>query len=90
MFKWLFLYWYNTTDSPSNVIKYNIWTYTNLRYFRNKTSSYILYFILSLNNLKFKKIKVFYKVLSFEYFYIRLLYLLIYMFIFFSLVIIII
>ncbi len=78
MFKWLFIYWYNVIDSPSNQIALNLWTYVNLRYFKTKVSSYILYFILSLNNLKFKKLKIFYKVLSFEYFYLRLINFIIY------------
>jgi len=78
MFKWLFIYWYNVIDSPSNQISLNLWTYVNLRYFKTKVSSYILYFILSLNNLKFKKLKIFYKVLSFEYFYLRLVNFIIY------------
>lgn len=83
MFKWLFLYWFNVIDTPSNQIKLNFWSFINLRFFKNRVSSYILYFILSLNNLKFKKLKIFYKVLSFEYFYMRVLYLIIYMCFFF-------
>lgn len=78
MFKWLFVYWYNVIDSPSNQIALNFWSFVNLRYFKAKVSSYILYFILSLNNLSFKKLKIFYKILSFEYFYLRLLNVIIY------------
>jgi hypothetical protein len=86
MFKWLFIYWYNVIDTPSNQIALNIWTYVNLRYFKAKVSSYILYFVLSLNNLKFKKLKIFYKVLSFEYFYLRLINFIIFFFFFFSII----
>ena len=73
MFKWLFVYWFNPTDTPSIESKLNLWAYVNLRIFKIKVTSQIVYYILSLNNLYVKELKIFYKNLSFELFYIKLL-----------------
>lgn len=75
MFKWLFYYWYNPTDTPYIVSKINLWSYINIRLFKIKLSNMITYFILGLNNLKIKRLKIFYKNLSYEIIYERLIYL---------------
>lgn len=73
MFKWLFYYWLNPTDTPSIESKLNLWAYINIRIFKIKVSSQIVYYILGLNNLYAKQLKIFYKNISFELFYIKLL-----------------
>lgn len=73
MFKWLFYYWLNPTDTPSIESKLNLWAYINIRIFKIKVTSQIVYYILGLNNLYMKKLKIFYKNISFEFFYIKLL-----------------
>ena len=73
MFKWLFYYWLNPTDTPSIESKLNLWSYINITIFKIKVTSQIVYYILGLNNLYMKKLKIFYKNLSFELFYIKLL-----------------
>ncbi len=60
MFKYLFKYWYNVTDTPYIESKINLWSFINIRNFKNKLSKYIYYFILDIKNLKLKKIKIFY------------------------------
>ena len=85
MFKWLFYYWYNVTDTPSIISKVNVWSFINIRTFKTKISSTIVYFILSLNNIKFKKLKIFYKNINFDYFYIKIIIVLIYIYFFFFL-----
>lgn len=70
MFKWLFTYWLNPTDTPHIMSKLNMWSFVNIRTFKVKISNMITYMILGLNNLKFKYIQVYYKNLSFEYIYI--------------------
>lgn len=69
MFKWIYIYWYNITDSPSNILKFNLWSYINIRLFKHKISSFIAYFILNLNNLNIKKLKIFYKNNHYDYIY---------------------
>jgi hypothetical protein len=58
MFKHLFKYWYNPTDTPNIESKLNVWFFLNIRVFKLKLSKYIYYFILNLKNLKIKKIKI--------------------------------
>lgn len=71
MFRWLFLYWYNSTDTPSAIAKINLWSYINLRLFKARASSSIAYYILGLNNLELKKLKIFYKNTYFDYIYLK-------------------
>ncbi len=73
MFKWLFYYWLNPTDTPTIESKLNLWAYINIRIFKIKVSNQIVYYILGLNNLYLKKLKIFYKNVSFELFYTKLL-----------------
>ena len=73
MFKWLFYYWLNPTDTPTIESKLNLWAYINIRIFKIKVTNQIVYYILGLNNLYLKQLKIFYKNLSFEFFYIKLL-----------------
>jgi len=73
MFKWLFYYWLNPTDTPSIESKLNLWAYVNIRIFKIKVTNQIVYYILGLNNLYLKKLKIFYKNLSFELFYVKVL-----------------
>jgi hypothetical protein len=73
MFKWLFFYWLNPTDTPSIESKLNLWAYINIRIFKIKVTNQIVYYILGLNNLYLKQLKIFYKNLSFELFYIKFL-----------------
>lgn len=71
MFRWLFLYWYNTTDTPYSISKLNLWSYINIRLFKARLSSSIAYFILGLNNLELKKLKIFYKNTYFDFIYLK-------------------
>lgn len=73
MFKWLFYYWLNPTDTPAIESRLNLWAYINIRVFKIKITNQIVYFILNLNSLYLKKIKIFYKNVAFEIFFIKLL-----------------
>lgn len=70
MFKWLFQYWYLSVDNPSMLFKTNLWFYVNLRILKVKLSNTIAYFILVLNNLTLKNLKIFYKTYTFENVYL--------------------
>lgn len=74
MFKWLFYYWFNPTDTPAIISRLNLWAYINIRIFKMKATSTVVYYILGLNNLYLKKLKIFYKNISFELFYLKLMY----------------
>ena len=83
MFKWLFYHWYSSTDTPSIVSRVNIWSYVNIKIFKSKIQNQIVYFILGLNNLYLKELKIFYKNSSFELFYFKILYILVFFIFFF-------
>ena len=78
MFKWLFYHWYNSTDLPSINAKINIWSYVNIKNFKCKMQNQIVYFILGLNNLYLKELKIFYKNSSFEVFFFKIIYLIVF------------
>jgi len=86
MFKWLFSYWINPTDTPYIMSKINVWSFINIRTFKVKISSIITYMILGLNNLKFKYIQIYYKNISFEYIYIYTILILIWIVLFLSII----
>ena len=69
MFKFLFKYWSNVTDTPYLVSKVNLWLYVNIRVFKVKLYSYITYFITGLENLKSKIVKISYNTTNFEFFF---------------------
>jgi hypothetical protein len=71
MFRLLYYYWNNTTDTPYIQSKLNMFFYINVRIFKIKLNSYISLAITSLNSLKYKQLKVYYNILNFEYFYIK-------------------
>jgi hypothetical protein len=73
MFGVLYKYWYNVSDSPSNIFKINVWSYINIRFFKMKFSRNLVYFILSLKSFKINQIKVFYKDWIFEDFFYYLI-----------------
>lgn len=75
----MFYHWYTSTDLPSINSKINIWSYVNIKIFKSKIQNQIVYFILGLNNLYLKELKIFYKNSSFEIFYFRILYILIFL-----------
>lgn len=79
MFKWLFYYWFNPTDTPSIISKINLWSYVNIRIFKIKATNTMVYYILGLNNLYLKKLKIFYKNLSFDLLYLKLIYVILYL-----------
>jgi hypothetical protein len=79
MFKWLFYHWYSSTDLPSINARVNIWSYVNIKIFKSKMQNQIVYFILGLNNLYLKELKIFYKNASFEVFYFKIIYILIFL-----------
>jgi hypothetical protein len=85
MFKWLFTYWSNPTDTPSILFKINLWTHSNIRIFRIKMARLIAFFITTIDALTLKHVKIFYKDWSFESFYFRSIFWLI-MFIIFVIV----
>lgn len=74
MFKWLFIFWKNNVDSVYVDSKINMWAYLNAKMFKVKISNYIYYFILNLNNLALKSLKIFHKNFSFELIYFKILY----------------
>jgi len=47
--------------------------YVNIRIFKIKLHNYINFAITSLNSLKYKQIKIFYNLFSFEYLYYKFL-----------------
>ena len=69
MFNNLFKFYYNNIETPNIISKLNMWFYINLRIFKIKLNTYIIYHINILNNLKQKTIKIYYNYLNFEYFY---------------------
>ena len=73
LFRWLFYYWFNTTDKPSVVARLNLWAFVNLRLFKVKINNFIVFFILGLNNLKIKELKIMYKDWTFEVLYFKLI-----------------
>ncbi len=85
MFKWLFYYWFNPTDTPAIISKLNLWSYVNIRIFKIKATSTMVYYILGLNNLYLKELKIFYKNVSFELLYLKLMYFIVYAIIIISL-----
>lgn len=76
MFRWLFLYWLNPTDTPYITSKINLWSFVNIRLLKTKCSNLITYFVLGLNGLSLKNLKIFYKNNSFFLVYMKLFYLL--------------
>ena len=60
VFRSLFSYWNNTTDTPSIQAKLNMFFYINIRIFKIKLNNYINFAITSLNTLKYKQIKIYY------------------------------
>lgn len=82
MFKTLFFYWNNTTDTPYIQSKLNMFFFINIRIFKIKLNSYISLAITSLNSLKYKQIKIYYNLFDFEYFYIKFLNFFVILFIF--------
>lgn len=72
------MYWKNNIDSVATDFKINVWAYTNAKMFKIKISAYITYFILSLNNLAVRSLKIFYKNSSFELIYLKLSYILVF------------
>ena len=71
MFKSLFLYWNNTTDTPAIQAKLNMFFYVNIRVFKIKLNNYINLAITSLSSLKYKQIKIYYNLFNFEYLYFK-------------------
>jgi len=80
MFKSLFAFWNNTTDTPYVQSKLNMFFFINIRIFKIKLNNYISFAITSLTSIRYKQIKIYYNLLSFEYLYIRFLTLSIFLF----------
>lgn len=80
MFKDLYYYYTNNIDTPSITAKVNIWFFINIRVFKLKVNNILNFFILSLNNLKLKKLNIYYKNLNFEFIFIYTIYFLLFMF----------
>jgi len=76
MFKHLFQYWFNPTDTPNILSKLNVWFYINIQIFKLKVSNILFYFTLTLNNLNLKQIKIFYKSFTYEYIFLYNMYIL--------------
>lgn len=86
IFRSIFSYWSNTTDTPSIQSKLNIFFYINIRIFKIKLNNYILFAINGLNTLKYKQIKIFYNLFSFEFLYYK--FMVFFLFLYFLLVLI--
>lgn len=71
VFRSIFSYWSNTTDTPSIQSKLNMFFYINIRIFKIKLNNYILFAINGLNTLKYKQIKIFYNLFNFEFLYYK-------------------
>ena len=71
MFRSLFVYWNNITDSPFTQSKINMFFYINIRVFKIKLNNYISFAITNLNSIKYKQIKIYYNLFSFEFLYIK-------------------
>jgi len=69
LFKFLFKYWSNVTDSPYILSKVNTWLYINIRVYKVKLYNYITFFIVGLENLKSKNIKIYYNNTNYEIFF---------------------
>ena len=82
MFRSIFVYWNNITDSPFIQSKLNMFFYINMRIFKIKLNNYITFAITNLNSLKYKQIKIYYNLFSFEYLYFKFLVLSIFIFVF--------
>ena len=82
MFRSIFVYWNNITDSPFIQSKLNMFFYINMRIFKIKLNNYITFAITSLNSLKYKQIKIYYNLFNFEYLYFKFLVLSIFIFVF--------
>jgi hypothetical protein len=67
----MFTYWNNTTDLPHIQARLNTFFFINIRVFKVKLGNYINVAISGLNTLKYKQIKIFYELLSFEYLYTK-------------------
>lgn len=52
------------------IFKLNLWFFINIRLLRVKLINTISYFILAINNLSQKNLKIFYKTYSFENIYL--------------------
>ena len=59
-----------------------MWLYVNIRVFKVKLYSYITYFIVGLENLKSKNIKIYYNTTNYEFFFNSYLKFFIYLFLF--------
>jgi len=73
VFRSIFSYWSNNTDTPFIQSKLNMFLYINIRVFKIKLNSYISFAITNLSSLKYKQIKVYYNILSFEFLYFKFL-----------------
>ena len=71
MFRSLFVYWNNITDTPFLQSKFNMFFFVNIRIFKIKLNNYISFAITNINTLKYKQIKVFYSLISFELLYVK-------------------
>ena len=71
VFRSIFTYWNNTTDTPSIQAKLNIFFYVNIRIFKIKLNNYINLAITSLNSLKYKQLKIYYNFFNFEFFLLK-------------------
>lgn len=69
MFKQIFFYWKNNVDTPSVIIKYNLWFFINIKIFKFKIYKNIFFFFKGLNSLKIRKLNFFFKKLLFENYY---------------------
>lgn len=84
MFNSAYNYLASIVDTPFNNFKFNIFFFMNIRVFKLKLNNFIMYMILGINSLAFRKIKVFYHLDNFllYYFYLIILTLTIVVYIF--------
>ena len=61
------------TDTPHIQSKINFFFYINIRVLKIKLNNYITVAITNLNSLKYKQIKIYYSLFSFEYLYSKYL-----------------
>lgn len=62
------MYFYNIIDTPTNLYKFNLWSYINIRLFKTKITQILVFFIIGLTTLQQKKIKIWHKNFNFDSF----------------------
>ena len=66
MFNKIYTYLLNFIDNNSVLNKINIWAFSNIKYFKCKSLTYIVYFYIVYSSLKKNQIKIYKNVFDFS------------------------